>query len=484
MALYAFLRQHPRPTAQQLEDAMDGNLCRCTGYRPILDAVKSFGCDTERVPAASGGCCGGRAAGDGCCMTTRASTEGSIIDVVGVADASARPVSLLEDTDPLGRPLFRVTTTTRDKISSFGETVWSPDSEPIFPPYLKTHPLPTSLHLAGKRVTWYAPVSLDELLALKALHPSAKLVGGNTEVGIETRFKDCVYPVLLSTAHVPELLVSAALEPSVAPEATAQLEDALMLRRHGHTGADDVLRGVVNREEVLASCSRSGGLVIGGGVTLARVRELCELILTDSLHGVSVPAHCRRTCAAMLEALRWFASTQVRNVGTLAGNIATASPISDMNPLLVALNATLVVENATTHATRLISMQALFQSYRKTELAAEEVIVRVFVPFCAPYEFVHAYKQSRRREDDIALVGAAFRVRLQQPGPSDAPEHGWRVQSCDFAYAGMAPITRQAPVSSAVMTGRLWNDATVEAVCDSLRDELALPATVPGGRTL
>jgi xanthine dehydrogenase/oxidase len=41
MAVYAFLREHPNATRAELEDSMDGNLCRCTGYRPILDAIKT-----------------------------------------------------------------------------------------------------------------------------------------------------------------------------------------------------------------------------------------------------------------------------------------------------------------------------------------------------------------------------------------------------------------------------------------------------------
>ena len=41
MALYAYLRSHPHATEEDIEECMDGNLCRCTGYRPILDAAKT-----------------------------------------------------------------------------------------------------------------------------------------------------------------------------------------------------------------------------------------------------------------------------------------------------------------------------------------------------------------------------------------------------------------------------------------------------------
>jgi hypothetical protein len=66
MSMYTLLRNNPEPTMEEIEDAFDGNLCRCTGYRPILSGFRTF--------AKDGGCCGGVAAGsDGCCMKGGAS---------------------------------------------------------------------------------------------------------------------------------------------------------------------------------------------------------------------------------------------------------------------------------------------------------------------------------------------------------------------------------------------------------------------------
>lgn len=59
--------------------------------------------------------------------------------------------------------------------------------------------------VAGEVVSWYRPARLDELLALKAQCPGAKIVVGNTEVGIEMKFKDMKYPVIIAPTHVPEL---------------------------------------------------------------------------------------------------------------------------------------------------------------------------------------------------------------------------------------------------------------------------------------
>ncbi len=77
---------------------------------------------------------------------------------------------------------------------------YDPTQEPIFPPELiLTHKslLSEVATFRGSGVTWYRPTSLTQLLALKKLHPHAKIVVGNTELGIETKFKGCHYPIMI-----------------------------------------------------------------------------------------------------------------------------------------------------------------------------------------------------------------------------------------------------------------------------------------------
>jgi xanthine dehydrogenase/oxidase len=187
--------------------------------------------------------------------------------------------------------------------------------------------------------------------------------------------------------------------------------------------------------------------------------------------------------------LRWFASTQIRNVATLAGNVVTASPISDMAPLLVACGAIIVAEAASgsllgERRLRLISAQRMFVGYRRTALLPAEIIVAIVFPFERPFEYTFAYKQARRREDDITLVGAAFRVRLhpQTSTPLDGVAcRYWGVASMGAAFAGMAPYTAQVPGTLSAMVSEAWCKDTLEAGLSALRLDLPLPDNVPGG---
>lgn len=95
---------------------------------------------------------------------------------------------------------------------------------------------------------------------------------------------------------------------------------------------------------------------------------------------------------AIHDMLRWFASTQIRNVACLGGNLATASPISDMNPLLAACGATLTIASAA-RGERDVSVREFFKGYRKVDLQPDEIIVAVRVPHSAPLEFVMPFKQ-------------------------------------------------------------------------------------------
>jgi xanthine dehydrogenase/oxidase len=130
--------------------------------------------------------------------------------------------------------------------------------------------------VTGSLVEWYRPVTLNELLYLRSTYPggASKLVFGNTEVQIETKFKRLKYPRFISVTHIEELQ---------------------QLKR------------------------TSTSLILGAGVTLTRLQGKLSEWKDQKLDG--------GICQSIIDQLKYFASTQIRNVASLGGNIVNASPM-------------------------------------------------------------------------------------------------------------------------------------------------------------
>jgi len=368
MSMYSLLRNNPTPNEHEVEHCIDGNLCRCTGYRPILEAFKTF-CpgESEEKSAKSNGCCNG---------------------------TSPAP--------------------------------YNPSSEMEFPPQL----LPSKyssrdLQFQGSRCTWYRPTSMSSLLALKAQHPAAKIVVGNSELEIERKFRSSNWEVLVCTTHVPEM---------------------------------NELRNLSN------------GVHIGSAVTLSRIYDHLNQLLA------SKEEHSTYNFKAMLQQLRWFAGTPIRNVAAIGGNICNASPISDLNPVLMACGAVLTLIKVD-GSTREISAKEFFKErmYRQTHLGPDELLLSVFVPETKPMEFSQGYKVSRRRDDDIAIVTAGLRVRLEQK-----PE-GFVVVDCGLAYGGMAASSVNAKKTEEFLKGKTMSHELIRQALEVLPDDLPLADNAPGG---
>ncbi|KAJ2355651.1 hypothetical protein H4S01_006850, partial [Coemansia sp. RSA 2610] len=238
--------------------------------------------------------------------------------------------------------------------------------EPIFPPFLMRYARGTTVDGEPRRQAlalvngrsgaqcerFFRPLTLEQLLAIVGEHPQAKLVAGNSEVGVEARFKHSAFAVQVYVGDIPELRV-------------------------------------VERQ--------ADGVSFGANITLAQfARELAQL-------SSELGTEKAQNLEACLEALRYFAGNQIRNVATVAGNIATASPISDLNPVLLASGAELTLAAAGGQR-RTVKMADFFLGYRRTALQAGEVLERVFVPHSRAGEVVRAYKQAKRKDDDIAIV--------------------------------------------------------------------------------
>ncbi|XP_067884000.1 xanthine dehydrogenase/oxidase-like [Heterodontus francisci] len=380
MSVYTLLRNNLKPTMEEIEDTLQGNLCRCTGYRAILEGFSTF--------AKPSSCCGGRGRENGCCK-----------EQTGFSQTSPR----LFDPSKF-KPL-------------------DPTQEPIFPPeLLLIHESPqNTLLFKGERVTWIQPTTLEELLILKSRYPEARLVVGNTEVGIEMKMKNMLYPVILAPAHIPQLRLS-------------QRTDT--------------------------------GILFGAACTLTYIGSLLKQAVAE------LPSYRTEVFKAVLEQLRWFAGHQVRNVAAVGGNIMTASPISDLNPVFLASGCLLTLVSK--DGKRTVCMDGdFFTGYRKTVLKPQEILLSIEIPYTRKGEYFSAFKQAQRREDDIAIVTCGMRVAFKE-GTDVVEELG-------ISYGGMGPTTVSAKKTSEQLLGKNWNKELLQEACSQLATELTLSPSAPGG---
>jgi len=129
--------------------------------------------------------------------------------------------------------------------------------------------------------------------------------------------------------------------------------------------------------------------------------------------------------------LKRYGSVQIRNVGTIAGNIATASPIGDTLPLLLSLDAKVVLQKISKKT--ILSLKNFFVSYRKTKLKKGQFIHSIIIPIFKNNIF-KAYKISKRIDDDISSVCASFNLEINNK----------KIKNAKIAYGGMAPIPKRA----------------------------------------
>ncbi|MEK0082389.1 xanthine dehydrogenase small subunit [Benzoatithermus flavus] len=159
----------------------------------------------------------------------------------------------------------------------------------------------------------------------------------------------------------------------------------------------------------------------------------------------------------MGELWRRFASVQIRNAGTVGGNIANGSPIGDGSPALIAAGATLHLRRG--QERRSLPLEDFFVAYGRQDRRPGELVERISVPKPPPGMRYRAYKISKRFDQDISAVMGAFLIRLGPDG---------RVAEARLAYGGMAAIPKRATNAEAALLGRPWSEATVKAAMQAL----------------
>jgi xanthine dehydrogenase large subunit len=274
---------------------------------------------------------------------------------------------------------------------------------------------PVQHNCAGEN--FFRPLSLIQLLRLLRELPDARLIAGATELGLEITKKYKRFSTLISTEAVPEL----------------------------------------RRFEASAAAWE-----IGGAVTLTEIEERL---------GTEFPA--------MGEMLRLFGSRQIRNRATMGGNIVTASPIGDSAPVLMALDAQVVLARLTLNgseevACRNLPISEFFLAYRKTALQPGEVLKTIVIPRLQARpgtSHCRFYKVSKRREMDISTVAGCFRVELDRRG---------NVQRARLAYGGVATMPVRALKTERALVGQPWSIETIQNALPILLREFSPISDVRG----
>ena len=239
------------------------------------------------------------------------------------------------------------------------------------------------------------------------------------------------------------------LLPHLMPTAIDQLADQLM----------------AHPEAVLLS----GGTDLGLQVTqnlqqlspiiyLGLVAELKEVKISETTLSIGAAV----TYTACFEAISheypaWgemilrLGSLQVRNLGTLGGNIGNASPIGDMPPVLIALDSEITLRQGSTE--RQISVEDYFVDYKVTSQKKSEFIVSIHIPKALPDLYLKIYKISKRFDDDISAVLAVFNLKIEKD----------KVVNVSVVFGGMAAIPKRAVFCEAALFGQPWTQETIEA---------------------
>ena len=246
-------------------------------------------------------------------------------------------------------------------------------------------------------VKFFAPVTLREAVTFAANNPGSRVIAAATDLGVQVNKGSPLPRALLSLHLIDELSV------------------AKVTRR---------------------------GVSVGARVTLAQVRRMCESVAPE-----------------FARFLNLFASPQIKNVATLVGNIANASPIGDTLPFLLIAGGVVHIASRPGGrgpvCRRSIPMTELYVGYKRLALADGEIITHVTFDRTPPRELLRLYKVSQRKDLDISAISCAFSVTRNTSGRRGAtPE----IASARIAFGGVAAMPMRLPEAEQALCGELTHE--------------------------
>jgi xanthine dehydrogenase small subunit len=256
----------------------------------------------------------------------------------------------------------------------------------------------------GRR--WFVPRTTEALASILAEHPQARLVAGATDVGLWVTKGLRVLDTLVFLGDITEL---------------ATITETL------------------------------AGVTLGAAVRYADAHAVLARLAPD-----------------LGELVRRIGGLQVRNAGTVGGNIANGSPIGDGPPALIALGATLTLRSA--QGRRTLPLEAYFLDYGKQDRAPGEFVESLFIPRPGAHDLVHISKLSRRFDSDISAVLGACLLTIE----------AGTITAARVAFGGMAATPRRAPACEAALTGQPFAQATIAQAAAALATDYAPLTDVRG----
>jgi xanthine dehydrogenase small subunit len=241
------------------------------------------------------------------------------------------------------------------------------------------------------RHAFHAPRTLDELAALVEQHPQARLLAGSTDIALWVNKQLKALAELIYLGEVAEL------------------------------------KTIESRAD--------GGLVIGAGASLESAWSALS-----ARHPALREMHLR------------FASLPIRHAGTMGGNVANGSPIGDAAPVLLALDAQLLLRRGAQQ--RRLPLTAFYLDYMKNALLPGEFVQAIELPPPPAGLKLAAYKLSKRYDCDISAVAAGLAIQIDGEG---------LVHQVRLAFGGMAATVKRAAAAEAAVVGRPWTEATLRA---------------------
>ncbi|MCX6271902.1 MAG: FAD binding domain-containing protein [Bacteroidetes bacterium] len=254
-----------------------------------------------------------------------------------------------------------------------------------------------AMNLKGKGQQYLLPFTLEEALSFRKAYPEAIVINGATDIAIRQNKQYEYFPFLLDLSQVDDLKIF--------------YED------HGHW-------------------------FIGAGLAL----EELTAISNDRI-------------PSLYDILKVFASRQIRNAATAGGNVATASPIGDTLPWLMAMEANVHLHSES--GSRVVPIEQFITGYRSTGLKEDELITLLSVPKPESGVITGCYKVSNRRDVDISNVSGVFRLTTAEG----------TIKKIRIVLGGMAAYPRRALKTESFLEGREWSRSTAEAAMKVLREE-------------